>query len=447
MSCIRLNLTDQQQTLSGGVHGGVGDAVIAALSAEPESIHELELAVARFVKPIGDWSPFAPLHPGENFEPYDAGVVIVDLAARVVMIDSTYSAPAPIAETPFDDAELIEFSAEQGLFPNSDGPDPDAVPERKLSLERDSPPTYAIRYHDGHSLTDRRLPFRLPDDWTFVHSVPEYKGLCRQRRAAREQIEWFDPRVVLFGKELCEFVAEEILAGANLEAEGLFTEIHAKWLVSPRHDLQDKSPRQWLLAKQEFIDFDLHSRELQWSFTGECPPPLLACSYAYRFAGFGTHELVLYYDLTRLLLDECYKRARQEKGSSAADEIERLELIKSTWLEAPGEDRGKPPALVIELERKRIPLAISGKAAMVDEDCPICREMAEDLETPIFWHLDGCQMDDRFEFSFFKTPEEWEANRRRWEDFNREFNDKGEEREGRLLKNSPSPTEDNLPVQ
>src|ERR1700692_3579653 len=100
MSEIRLNLTDQDQTISGEVHGSIGDAVIAALSAEPETIHELELALARFVKPVGKYSSIASLHAGEDFEPYDAGIVIVDLAARVVAVDSTYNEPQPIDETP-----------------------------------------------------------------------------------------------------------------------------------------------------------------------------------------------------------------------------------------------------------------------------------------------------------------------------------------------------------
>ena len=65
---------------------------------------------------------------------------------------------------------------------------------------------------------------------------------------------------------------------------------------------------------------------------------------------------------------------------------------------------------------------------MVDEDCPICQAMAEDLETPVFWHLDGSGMDDRFEFSFWETRGEWEAERREWEEFSRKFDREWEER-------------------
>jgi hypothetical protein len=78
--------------------------------------------------------------------------------------------------------------------------------------------------------------------------------------------------------------------------------IHARWLMTPRDDLRGQSPREILLAKQEFIDFDLHTRALQWSVQSEGPPCLAEQSFAYRFAGFGTHECVVYYDLVRHLL-------------------------------------------------------------------------------------------------------------------------------------------------
>ena len=39
------------------------------------------------------------------------------------------------------------------------------------------------------------------------------------------------------------------------------------------------------------------------------------------------------------------------------------------------------------------------------------------IDTPMFWHLDGSNMEyDRFEFSFCKTIEEWEAEQREYEE-------------------------------
>ncbi len=39
----------------------------------------------------------------------------------------------------------------------------------------------------------------------------------------------------------------------------------------------------------------------------------------------------------------------------------------------------------------------------------------------MLWHLDGCNMDEGFEFSFYKTRVEFEEEERRREEFNREF--------------------------
>jgi hypothetical protein len=54
-----------------------------------------------------------------------------------------------------------------------------------------------------------------------------------------------------------------------------------------------------------------------------------------------------------------------------------------------------------------------------------------------FWHLDGSSMDDEFAFSFYKTREEWEAENRRREEFNKEFNRRWEERQQRLARGEP----------
>ncbi len=85
----------------------------------------------------------------------------------------------------------------------------------------------------------------------------------------------------------------------------------------------------------------------------------------------------------------------------------------------------------------RVPVVSSPEEDTVDEDCPLCQAMDEDLETPMFWHLDGCNMDDRFEFSFFKTREEWEADRREWEEFNRKFDREWEERKAKGFGDDP----------
>ncbi len=80
---------------------------------------------------------------------------------------------------------------------------------------------------------------------------------------------------------------------------------------------------------------------------------------------------------------------------------------------------------IIETERKRVNLTVSAHECLIDEDCDICQMMAIDFDTPMFWHLDGSAMEyDRFEFSFHKTLEAWEAEQREYEEMSRQFDEK-----------------------
>jgi len=55
------------------------------------AFEELEIATERFAKRISNRRLFTNLSPGRCAEPYDAGLVVIDLVARLVVVDSTYS--------------------------------------------------------------------------------------------------------------------------------------------------------------------------------------------------------------------------------------------------------------------------------------------------------------------------------------------------------------------
>jgi hypothetical protein len=55
--------------------------------------------------------------------------------------------------------------------------------------------------------------------------------------------------------------------------------------------------------------------------------------------------------------------------------------------------------------------------------------MLADMPGPMFWHLDGCNHDDKFAFdTTHKTLEEWEKERRDWEEHSRRFDAEWAER-------------------
>jgi hypothetical protein len=380
VSEISLTVRDTDHALHARAHASRVDYLVAALSADPETIPELQSALARY-RPDEAADFFGRWRAGVDVEPWDAGVCVIDLAARLIVIRSTYSVP--------------------GLSGHIDVPD---------HTDRD----VAIRYH-------------LADDWLVVNEVEGWEALARERRAARAVP--FDARPILYDR-VCEFIASAWAAEPATDEPSTPAQIqaiHARWLTTPRDDLGGRAPRDILLGRREHINWDLQDRCEQWTVQRAAPPVLSKDSAAYRFAGFGTHEIVIYYYLVRELLWDCWDRVHDgaftPSAEAIATEAVRLRKVRDEWLNAPNAEEfsGHTPAAVIEHERIRLPEAMTAADAIVDHDCPVCRMMA-DLPGPMFWHLDGCDMDDDFAFSFHRTRAEWDAEQREYEEFNRAFN-------------------------
>lgn len=209
-----------------------------------------------------------------------------------------------------------------------------------------------------------------------------------------------------------------------------------------RADLRGQTPREVLFARRDFINTDLQWRQHQWTFANECTPALDHQTAAYRCAGFGTHSNVVYFDLMRALLSECWQRARAESVLPVEEEIIRLEKLRDEWM-AESDEYQFSPGWILECERHRMPIAMSGEAVMLDHDCPVCQMAAEPGFGPMFWHLDGhhMAMEDNWVFSFHATREEWEAEQREWEEMSRAFSEK----EQRKADGNPESRGDNEP--
>ena len=116
-------------------------------------------------------------------------------------------------------------------------------------------------------------------------------------------------------------------------------------------------------------------------------------------------------------------------GDFLTAEVPRLAELREEWLDSPDpEFHGRTPRSIIHNERARLPEGVTGAEAIVDHDCPICQMQAE-LPGPMFWNLDGCNMDDDFAFSIYhRTYDQWEEEQRRQEEFDRRFEAEREER-------------------
>jgi hypothetical protein len=189
-----------------------------------------------------------------------------------------------------------------------------------------------------------------------------------------------------------------------------------------------------MLGKKDFIDCDLNSRAMQWSMQLEGPPCIPVGSYAYRYAGFGTHEWVIYYYLIRHLL----KRADPIPDHDFEALVGQLEILRDEWLNEPNSElEGRVPSIISDNERKRLPEAMGGRSMVVDEDCPLCKAMGDECEAGLdvcFWHLDGCNMEDHFAFSTFLTEKEYLDDRAELELRHREFDQQWKIREERIAR-------------
>jgi len=453
MSELRLVVREAGREWSGTIHASCADRAVAALSADPVTMEDLEVATQRFAKPVSKCRFFANLSHGLCDDPYDAGLVVIDLVARLVVVDSTYSSPGP-----------------EGIVP----------------------------YHDGHCCTDTRLRYHLAGDWLFSTDSNEWRYVAEDRRRERATKPIRDPRAVFYGRPMLEFLARETFAAftrrdqiaaavrtrwteqarkrladeANIALDQVdasrltdeeitpktwpgqeryaspfydaLKQIHAAWLLTPRDDLGGACPREIALEPRNHLTWDLQDRCEQWSLLGACPRGLEKSSHAFRYGGFGTHELVKYYDLIRELLWSCWEHLTELAQSTKAGdrpelftvgdfltiEVPRLEKVREAWLDAPDpECHGRTPRSIIDRERARLPEGMSGHDAMIDPDCPCCQMMGEG-SGPWFWNLDGSGMDDEFAFDIDRrTREEWDEEQRGWEEHRRRLDAEWSERE------------------
>jgi hypothetical protein len=391
---VMISIIDDHRAVHDAMPVGMAEVVVAALAAEPETLEELETAAARYYRPILSQGFLEHFQAGVSEERWDAGAVIVDLPARLIAYE--------IADEIFRPA-----ARGQALY----CPDP--------------PPSWS-------EVSDEEIiwvGYQLSGDWLFEPSLIGWRRKAEQRKLDRLSDPPFDARPVLFEK-IAEFIVRGCLSARSAGIEDPVKEIHKRWLMTPREDLRGLTPREVLLAKRDYLEWDLEFRARQWSFTGEAPEELKRESAAYRYAGFGTHGNVVYFDLVRYLIDECWMLVSSGNSIKLEDEIARLEKLKDEWL-GDGETYTFSPSWVLEQERLRAPITLAPSQAMIDPDCPLCQAAADPaLGGPMFWHLDGHHMslEEDYVFSFCRTREEWETEQKEWKEFNRSFQEEKERR-------------------
>jgi len=248
-------------------------------------------------------------------------------------------------------------------------------------------------------------------------------------------------RDVLFGEPLLKDLADRVLAVVESEswkksnAENLsekcypFTvQVHRDWLMTPRDDLNGRTPRQLLHGALSWTGQVTWGQQLRATHGHK----LIALPNDwpdYEFAAMGLEEMCIYFDLCRELICEAWDwcsgdtgmEARQSQNNPAEKLVAFLRQIKSDWLNGSFEE-GSSPNFIIECDRRRVPrganLSIQGIDGVepVDHqeecDCPICMMMGSLEFGPCFTGIDGhhLELDGEFAFSTYETYREWAEN-------------------------------------
>jgi hypothetical protein len=367
--------------------------VLAALSAETETFDELASAVRRYQPDHRLFEETRQPAGGDDVET-DGAWCFIDLAGRTVVAGNGFDAPDP-----------------RGAYQ----PDKD---ERA----------------DGFPI----VWLVTPADWLFREAGDDWPAVVAARASARAAASRVDARAVLFGPPLLGHVAAGVLAtnpGGAVDAKSqqeLTRTIHAQWLMTPRADLGGRTPRELLLAEQNRLALDMEHRSQQLSMQKQAPPPLARDSAAYRFGGFGTIEVVCYFDLVRALFVEAWELTRLDRRLSEQLLIQRLAGFRDRWLDEPDEESSlsMTRAELIESERRRMPVTSDG--SHLDCDCPICQAEADGAfgGGPAFLCFDGhhLELEDEFAFSMCETREEWERQQEDYRKFSEEMDRKAAER-------------------
>jgi len=474
MRTIRLLVCGLDGKWSGIVPAGMALRAVAALSADPATLEELQQAVRRFIRFPAGAIPLAELLPGDWDTPHDLGLLVIDMAGRLVAAE----------------AETVRLARKGEVF--------------------------WLELGDEGQVenTEVNLPFQLGMDWLLSDQLEGWRELSQERRESigRSRLDF---RKILYGQPLFDYIAVRVwdeyqeaeasglieqlvrgqaqlrwnslgkhsglpelrggsaagleeddpplerfdFRGSNAEWE-IIRRLHVDWLLTPRSDLGERSPRQSALADHERIANDLEDQAQRWSVLDEEPPSVAVDSIAYRFSSFGTHEWVEYYELVRELLWDSWFRlvascsestmpervrriGQRLQNPGGGDEVlglrsgsaeqrrvcpqqewrqaesVRLAARAEEWMDQPGFDTpGKrTPRSIIERERCRLPELVSAEDGFHGPDCPVCELLARSSQ-PAFWSLDGCNFDDDFAFDqYSETDEEWREKQVDWRHF------------------------------
>ena len=306
MKSVDLFIADRSMYLRGRLATEWAGVLIASLSADPMTWDELRHAIRRFV-PSENPSLERALMQVQGFPAAGADETgrgssadslpdcLIDLPGRILLTRWDQSLdPIPVG---------ILRGKGSGFGPLSCEP-PDCEPV------------------DCEPADCEPADYDLSADWLISTDFRNVAQRVEQRR--REQaLRWsVDSRITLYGTPLLTFLVEQCGAriaslgrtakattegppasdGIDAELWRVARKLFWDWLEQQPAALGGRTVRAVVLHDQDHLARDLEDRESQWARMGTSPIGLRETDTAYRCAGFGPHEAILYEELTMYLI-------------------------------------------------------------------------------------------------------------------------------------------------
>lgn len=369
--------------------------LIAAVSSDPRSFHELRLS----------WLRYRPNQPLESLPWIERSGELQGNPPDWLLIDLA--------------CLRIESSVENWI-----SMEPNSVSRDDHPMSSDCPMVW----------------INIPPAWTIANS-PDTPICLRELPVPPEPIDF---RGVLYGRAMAENFARQIVERSSqgqLPAEywpreelysivdrddprrivsnrwyELTIQIHAAWLMTERKDLDGQCPRAFLHRHRDWAEREEHNRTLEWSRNRRPPRPLDRHTHTYRYGPMNRDEVVIYFDLCREVLQYGWALLN-EQPALRTDEKRLGELLYDAaqeWLQH-GSIEGDPltPLEMIILSRQHMPRLSTG--FHLDCECPLCRMIIESCDDegmfyPTFSSFDGhhLDVDGEFAFSLHETREEFD---------------------------------------
>ncbi len=378
---------------------------LAAVSLDPRSLHELQLAGRRYFghKELR-WKPGSPDDLGSAGEPW----VLIDMDKLEIVGGNGFELPQN--NSFYEVASLMEA---EGRGDESD----ERATKRCVHINL-APYWQLINVCDATTAPANKKYEAGTQGASQQETGEEGKEVTDKRPAVR---------AVLFGRALVEFVAHHALGtvrgwlskrkrnrrrsmkSLRDRRHRAIVAIHRDWLMSPREDLNGSTPRKFLHGVDAWIEAEMNARSREWSRTGKAPPPVERDTHLYQFGAIGPWERMVYFDLVRDVIRKAFLMAEANPQWSVDTLADELAICRNDWLRQPYEESAPETGLdLIEAERRRMPLIFS-ESHILDCDCPICQAMANQSMGAHFLMFDGSHMELDGEFAFSNTEsfEDW----------------------------------------